>query len=238
MLLPLIHIGSYFHRFVDHFLLAEAGYLKELKLKHSLVTVLENKTIPITEIKTHKPWTKGDRLKLIFTGSISDYSGVMNAIKVYVKIKQIYADVSLSIVGSCIDNKLQDVLNQLSIDDSNIELFIDKEHLPHDTIIQSMEQADLAIIGYLPNKTNQNRIPTKLYEYCAYRLPYVIHDHYTWQAKSHELGGGIVLDLVLFDPNDLLTKLQNIPESRPHLAIWKDESTQLMTIIKNLIQHN
>ena len=238
ILLPLTKLAVIFHHWVDHFFLAESSYIKELKLRTSSVTILENKAIKNPASVAREKWNLGDNLKLLFTGTLSDYSGVKNAIDVYFKIRSTYKNTTLTIIGKCIDSNLLRHLKQTANLNSSIELFSDTRPVDHERIMENIINSNLGIIGYTPNKTNQNRIPTKLYEYAGYGLPYLIHHHEPWLKKSKELGGGIAIDLKNFNVDKVLRELSLLRPAPSESAIWREEEVLLLNAIDSLIKQN
>jgi hypothetical protein len=51
----------------------------------------------------------------------------------------------------------------------------------HEKILESMKNADIALLPYQINKSNKNRIPTKFYEYIYHRIPMIISENEVWE---------------------------------------------------------
>ena len=105
---PIIkHIAAYLIRlkevllspFVDHFILAEKGYVKELGFIKKRFTVVENKTI--VKDKFGRPKVVKRKMQFLFTGNISENSGVLTAIDFYKQIHSCLPETRLVVIGHC-----------------------------------------------------------------------------------------------------------------------------------------
>jgi glycogen synthase len=233
--LPVIKIFETFHFMVDHFILAERSYLSMFINKILKTTVLENKTTIDTSISHPIKWQFNEPLRLLFSGSISDYSGIQLALKIFNDILVIHNNTKLVVIGCCQDIKLMKLLKQTSYKNNKIELIIDSNPINHDLILDQISQAHLGIIAYTPNKTNQDRIPTKLYEYAAYGLPFIIHNHPVWRAKCKEINSGFTCDITKIDAELILKRLDSYEPIASTPAIWEQEEQQLLKVINSLI---
>ncbi|WP_258105019.1 hypothetical protein [Marinoscillum sp. MHG1-6] len=220
---------------VDHFLLAEQAYQKELKLEPDETTILENKSLPPIHVPTFKEWSKSKPLKMLFSGSISEYSGVLNAIELFDAISQIHKKSELLIIGSYQDRNLANQLFDYANGCKDITLNIQHHSVDHQYILQAIEASDLGIIGYQPNEVNASRIPTKLFEYSGHGLPYLLHDHPYWVNRANVLGGAIVVNFENFDPADLLERLENLQSWELSRSHWTQEEIIFKSLTEKLI---
>ncbi|MEP1032288.1 hypothetical protein [Ekhidna sp.] len=220
--------------FIDQYWLAESCYLDELPFSRKNYLVVENKAL-FFEFKQrdHQP------MKMLFSGTISEYGGVRKAIDLFKKIQGIEADSTLTIIGQIHDQKLRKWLTGLQQEYPTLELNIATKAIPYEEILKSITQANLGVIGYKPALANKNKIPTKLYEYSRYQLPYVVQENTTWSGVGINLGGAIPIELSNPDVNHIFKKLNNpaqlFPNSYPNEATWEAESIKVISSLESLI---
>ncbi len=221
------------HAYVDQYWLAEVCYENDLQLKPSIV--LENKA-KNTDLKRNPK----KKLSLLFSGTVSSYSQVQLAIEVYQGLRGIKPDTTITIIGQCHDRKLFQWLEQLADQDGHINLQISDRFISHEQITEAIMESDLGIISYQPNAVNENKFPTKLYEYSRYSLPYLIQGNSKWYDKSIHLGGAIAIDFT--NPNlDLIIERMKDPTSLftnnyPETETWESQEGVLNGSIETLIK--
>lgn len=231
VLLPMIAlIEKLTFRTVDHFLLAEKSYQNEMKNLGKRFTVLQNKTALSHGYNTPVRWQKGATIKLLFSGSISHYSGVIEALKIFEEIEKLHPHTELKIIGSYRDKTLHDLLIQERNANSKIKLFIDSNPIPHHEIEKAISESNLGIVSYTPTPTNQNRIPTKMFEYAAFGLPYLYHRNPSWVSAAEEIGGGIAVDIHTIDAKIVLQQLVNKTKWNSSAALWSSEEQKLIDL--------
>lgn len=225
-----------FMKFVDHLICAEKSYPEEIKFDKDRISTLENKLLPNAPSPDPTPWSNGENLKMVFTGTLSEYSGVFNAIDIFSRIHLVYPQSSLTIVGSYHDQAIASRLISVNKQVSNIQLQISHEPIDHDDILKAIHKSNLGIIGYQPDKVNYNRIPTKLFEYAGMGLPYLIYDHPYWTERCLELGGAIPINFTDFTPKDIINELSKTGSWDPKPSLWIIEEDSLKSVINNLIE--
>lgn len=236
VLLVIIRLtNKVFQSKIDHYLLAEYGYQFEIDGLSNSFTVLENKTVSTSKLRP-EIWKHGMPLKMIFTGTISKYSGIHHAIESFKSIQSIYDKVSLKIIGVFHQKDIKNYLDSEANKNPNIELLIDTNPVDHDSIEEQILKSHLGVIGYIPNLTNQNRIPTKLFEYSTYGLPYLLHKHEAWVKRAGEIGGGIVIDFDDLKAKEVIEQLNNMTNWDSTKAQWKEEETILLELFNGLLK--
>jgi glycosyltransferase involved in cell wall biosynthesis len=172
--------------FISHFLLAEKCYEKELTFIGKRYTILENKFTPPANwqfanktnirISLQQP-----EIRLLYTGTISTDYGVFDAVAFVQALQKIIPQITFYIVGYAAKNsELQQLKTQIA-HSSFIHLIGGSELVPHNVILAHIAQAHIGLLPYRINGSNQNRIPTKLYEYLAYQLPMIISNNPIWE---------------------------------------------------------
>lgn len=220
--------------FIDAYWLAEKCYETELPFTRSKFQIIENKAFkhPISS-------TPKGELELLFSGTISDYGGVKRALSVFEKINKKEANASLTIIGQVHDIELREWLEQKEKNHANLYLKISDEAVSYEDILNEISAANLGIIGYEPNAINQNKLPTKLYEYSLHQLPYLVQKNTKWSQEGIRLGGAIPIDFNSPDIEELLEKLKNpnnlFVDSYPEDATWEYESKQMINSLISLM---
>ncbi|MEM9340038.1 MAG: hypothetical protein AAGA66_14980 [Bacteroidota bacterium] len=224
--------------FIDQYWLAEATYASDLKFTVKKSTVLENKACISNLNLTNTPNTPSNQL--LFSGTISHYSQVLLAVGVFEKINSKRNNLTLKIIGQCHDLNLLETLKGLADKNDQILLEISKEPISHDRILSAIHASLLGIIAYQENPVNRNKVPTKLYEYSMYQLPYVIQQQTSWATKGRNLGGAIPIDFMNPDVEFILHQLDQtqtlFPSNYPESETWESLEGALFKSIDTLFK--
>ena len=94
----------------------------------------------------------------------------------------------------------------------------------------------MAIIGYASNPVNVNKIPTKLYEYTAAELPYLVEKGSHWALVGGELGGAIPIDFGKPTKQIMaqIDKIKVLGFAESGFK-WEEQEAQLQEFIENII---
>ncbi|MEQ9404999.1 MAG: hypothetical protein RIM99_15510 [Cyclobacteriaceae bacterium] len=215
----LIRLKERFSRlFVSQYWLAEKCYLDELPFSKSKSIVIENKAKSEPAVMT-----KEGQFNVLFSGTISNYSQPIQAIHLYEKIAKIIPDSTLTIIGQCHDKSLAKTLAKHTDKNARIKLIISEHPISHQDIISRIFDSDLGIISYQENDAIRNKVPTKLYEYSRYKLPYLIQTGTSWEVKSRELGGAIPINFSNPNLNFIIKQLKKTEQL--HLHHYPKEET-------------
>ena len=147
-------------------------------------------------------------------------------------------DFEFTIIGQVIDTRIWKELQKIDVD--CIRLKIDKSPVPHDQIIQEILAADIGVIAYESQPVNAKKVPTKLFEYSAYGLPFLVEANSYWLEVGSKLGRAIPFDFDNIKPDSLL-KMQELLSSNTNtqnqeLALWNTEEPKLLTSIDTLLK--
>lgn len=223
--------------FIDQFWLAEKCYLYEISFPKSRSIILENKALEISEIGE-----KITEFNCLFTGTVSNYGGVQLAVNAFQEIKKQVPNCTLTITGQCHDSKLKTELENAAIMDKNINLSISTNSVDHAEIIRHIQKATVGMISYQPNDVNKNKIPTKLYEYSLYQLPYLIQENTPWLQKGKSLGGAIPVDFQNPNGSFIFKQLQEsgnlFHSTYPDSETWQSQESLVQDSLKTLVKDN
>lgn len=220
------------------FFLAEEIYRQEISFirKRKNHIILENKFSGPNHYNLKK-----NRLpqKIVFTGTISYYSGIHHVINTYKEIKKRIPDAELTIAGKCFDNRLIQDLKTLSDTDHNITLIGLTDFVSHDDLISEMINADIAIMGYEPDPVNQHKIPSKLFEYISLNLITVLCNHPKWIDLFNEFQLGIGINFDSISAIEIIEKYQKLllvtNKKDSYKASWSGVEISLYKSIDSLI---
>ncbi len=202
---------AYWVRFKEHvsksiislYIIAEESYCDELKFLHKKrFIVLQNKALvnenfERTPIKTLR--------NIVFTGNLSRNSGVLKAVHLFDQISKDIPNVKLKIIGHSPSLKFLKTLQSEIVKRDSVTLIGGKSPVDHQEIISIIKKADLGIVSYQLNPSNRNCLPTKVFEYLAFKLPFICEEQTKWSdyANSYNLAFPTKIDRI---DSDHLTK--------------------------------
>lgn len=187
-LVRLLEIGT--SPFIDRFLLAEKGYVDELKFASHPV-VLENK-LP-EKVFEHCKINHTGYHNLLFSGTLAPTTGVFDAIKLCKELHAIHPDYKLTVIGyAALPGVLAQIKKEIAAT-PYITLKGGDQLVPHNDILHEISKAGAGIIIYPRNPGTESSIPTKLYEYLALKLPILISHTPPSTDLVKKLHAGIVL---------------------------------------------
>ena len=186
------------------YLLAEKGYEKEIGFVGNKYSVIENKVrLPIGF--SRQP--NSEKVKLVFTGTLSESTGVFKAIDLAKKLHELEPKIELLIIGHCAkQNALFDIQKAIK-NHLFISLKGGDELVPHAQILEAISTANFGIISYPISPHIENSTPTKLYEYLGCRLPILLQNHVPWKQLCERYDGAISLDFSVFDGKEILQSM-------------------------------
>jgi hypothetical protein len=217
---------------IDYFILAEKGYATELHFIKKKYIVLENKLRRPSGDFTKKNQTD-HFINLLFSGTLAESTGVFEAINLAVSLHKQEPRIRLTIIGYSPQATTLTRIKHLVAQHSYISLQGGDILVPHRDIIKKIFQSDFGIISYPPNKSTENCIPTKLYEYIGCQLPILIVKHIPWLEYCSPYDACIPVD---FEKTDVLSILQQIHNKKfypadPIGVFWEEEADKLINLI-------
>ncbi len=218
-------------RFFHQFFLAEKGFEKEMKFFRNKSIVLENKgLLPKGFTRTKS----GGAIKLLFSGTISESTGVFEVIELASELHRQDQSVSLCIIGYCsLASTLQRVKEAIA-DKPFISLIGGDQLVPHQEILDQISCSDFGIMYYPPSPHTEKKIPTKLYEYLSAQLPMIIQNHQPWMALCDPYKAAIAINFQA--PMDGPGTLQKMKQTdfypvAPTDVFWSSEEEKLLQVM-------
>ncbi|HYG04212.1 MAG TPA: glycosyltransferase [Chryseosolibacter sp.] len=174
--------------FIDHFFLAEKSYANELTFLREF-TVLENKATQPLVVNMNR-----GRRKLLFSGTLAETTGVFVAIDLATRLHAIDSGITLTIIGYAGEKCTRNQIQEYVFGKPFIKLMTGDSPIRHSFIIHEITSADIGIISYPANPSTSGSVPTKLYEYLAHRLPFLLINHSPWVQIASEYNAAVVFD--------------------------------------------
>ena len=221
---------------VNYFILAENGYRDELPFVKKKYIVLENKLRkPLAEFS--KKSSSDQNIHLLFSGTLAESTGVFEAIDL---TRSLYAQeprIRLTLIGYSSQPDTLNRIKRIIEQHDYISLIGGDALVPHPDIINEILQSDFGIISYPPNKSTENCMPTKLYEYIGCKLPILLVNHALWVERCEAYTACIPIDFKNPDIASILHEMQTkqFYTAIPHGVFWEDEAGKLINLIDYIL---
>lgn len=203
----LVRVVEYITRpFVDKYFLAEKNYEKEFSFTRNKSIVLENK-MPESSVLAFKT-KKGETIQLLYTGTIAEHYGVFEAVELAKQLNVLDKRIHLTIAGYASEKTIVEKLKEKIGSADFITLKGGDKFVSHREILNLIVSSDFGLISYRPDKSTQNCIPTKLYEYLAHRLPYIISRNPIWHEITETYQAGIEINFSAPEPEKILEQMR------------------------------
>lgn len=224
----------------DYYFLAEIGYEKEISFTGHKKIVLENKLKKSASPVTPKKNKNDGNIHLLFSGTLAETTGVFTAIEIATKLYEIDHRIRLLIIGYWAISQTEGQLKSKIANKPFIELVGGDTLVPHQQILSAILSSDFGIIGYPPNPSTTNSIPTKLYEYLGYQLPILLVDHKPWIAMCEPFHAAIPFNPQNFNGEEMLKIMQNKSffPTLPTGVFWDSEEKKLLQTVAILLPPN
>jgi len=219
---------------VDYFFLAERGYEKEFKFHRGGWTVIENKAVSVASRRVP---VAGGGVHLLFTGTLSESTGVFRAIELAHRCHAQRSDVSLTIAGYAAAEPVRARIKKLAATHSFIRLVGIDQLVPHTQIIKLISTADAGIIANQRDPHTVNCVPTKLFEYLRASLPIITGSDWPWVSQYAAHAPFVLCDFEKPAAASILTALTTSSfYTTPVIdAGWESEAPKLLESLKNIV---
>jgi hypothetical protein len=224
--------------YVDHFFLADRGYMQELKFPGSRCTLLENKVrVGPAEKRSPVPLSSKKTINLIFSGTLAETTGVFTSIDLAIKLHVIDDRFRFTIIGFATQRKVQEKIRLLIQPRRFIELITSDSPIPHSEIFKHIQKADFGLITYQINPSTVNSIPTKLYEYLGFNLPILLVNHKPWVEFCIPYSAAVVFDSLHFDAGQIYRQMTSraFYTADPSIVYWETEEPKLLRVVDDLL---
>jgi hypothetical protein len=218
---------------IDHFFLAERSYPAETSFFKKRFTILENKVRKASSSLNKQR----DPSKLLFSGTLSESTGVFIAIDLAIQLHTLDPKITLAIIGYCSQKDQLDKINAKIHEHSFIRLIGGSHLVPHEDILKEIERAGAGIIAYPPNPSTSQSTPTKLFEYLGNALPILLINHPPWVERCRPYHAAVVFEMQLFESRKLLQLLTDTHfyTKMPGDVYWESEEPRLLQAVDQLL---
>ncbi len=222
-------------RSINHFFLAEASYQHELTFLQNRFTVLQNKAskVAIDQSSFQKKSAIDGNIHLLFSGTLATSTGIFEAIRWTKSFYEVNNSIRLTIIGYCaIPKALVAIKNEIK-DYNFIKLIGGDELVPHTRVLEEISKSDAGFITYIPDASTSGSIPTKLFEYLAFKLPIFLVPYQPWVDYCELYDAAILLEKS-FPAHQLLNKFKehHFYKEAPPDVFWEDQEASLSNIIR------
>jgi hypothetical protein len=213
---------------IHHFILAEKGYVQELRFARPSI-VLQNK-VTKSIADTYRKSAGSGYTHILFTGTLAQSTGVFEAIEIVRGLHEVDPAFHLSILGCCASQKEFNRLTNLAQQHTFLSFKGKTQPIPHHEILVAISQADFGIVYYPQNPATLCSIPTKVFEYTALNLPVLIRHN----EESHHLILNTHAGIVLSEPinfMELADKMKKFDVSPANPSYWESDFPRLLGIL-------
>ena len=224
----------------NHFFLAEKVYASQLGFIKNRFSIVENKSLPPQNTNS-KPLNP-NAPKFLISGTIAREYGVFEGINFFKKILVDTPNSTLKIIGHCPNMALQNELKNIAKVTPAIQLKIGKIPIPHESIVSEILKANIGLLPYLPNESIVGKWPTKLYEYSAYQLPFLIQENPVWNEFVISANCGLTFDFTKQSSratqitSEQFRQTSFFQKSLPTEIYWVTEEKKLLEVVNTILK--
>jgi hypothetical protein len=221
---------------IDYFILAEKGYRDELPFLKTKYIVLENKLLRPSG-SFPKESSVDQHIHLLFSGTLAESTGAFEAIDLARSLHAQEPRIRLTIIGYSSQVSILTRIKRITEQHHYISLIGGDTLVPHNDIVREIFQSDFGIISYPPNKSTENCIPTKLFEYIGCKLPILLVNHPQWVERCEVYHACIPIDFKNPDIPAILhdMRTRQFYLTDPHGVYWEEEATKLINLIEYIL---
>ena len=238
------------HPWIAHYILAEKGYQKELRFIGNKFTVIENKVLFLEGLQRslkkesdHRMATRRmDEIKFIYSGTITKIYGIYQAIKLYLDIRKFISNATFTIIGHFPYKEDFVLIRSIAKENSSITVKGGLAPVPHSKIMDEIAYADFGFISHQPMASIENCFPTRIYEYMAFQLPFILQNYPLWTTYCQPWDSAIIIDYNNYNCNEVIEQIQERPfykKGIPSSIFWQNqEEMRLIQLVYDIIgQH-
>jgi len=188
-----------------------------------------------------------NKIRLLFSGTLAESTGVFQAIGLAKKLHILNQTVQLTLIGYCAKAETLRKIHEEIKGSDFIHLYGGDRLVPHPDVVGAIYASDFGIVCYPPSRHTENAIPTKLYEYLACRLPIILQHHVPWVELASRFQACLAIDFPTVDPFALLQQMQSTFYTRSPAVVpsesrldqtgvtWESEAEKLLAALENII---
>lgn len=226
-------------RMIVHFFLAEACYLNECSFIKTPFTLLENKAraLPASfRSQRNAMIPAGKPLHFIYSGTIAESYGIFDCLQLIQGWREAGHACSLHIIGYCPRADTLQQIHAYIADKPYITLTGGDAFVPHSAIVEALLGADMALIPYRLNPSNQHCFPTRIWECLAYKVPMLMREEHPWKGLLKQYKAGLALPYTAKNTPWPFHQTLHFYNSTPIPAsfYWEEEEKKLLQAMESL----
>ncbi len=224
--------------FFDWFFLAEKGYDTELTFHKKKYHIIENKAIHTDLKATTKKTTYSYRF--IYSGTITKIYGIYQTLEVFAAIRTALPGATLTIIGHFPYRSDLVAIKKIASSDAGIKVVGGLTPVPHSLILKAIQKADFGFISHQPVESIKNCFPTRIYEYMAHGMPFLLQNHPLWVDYCALWDCAIILDFNKFDAVEIIEQVTDrkfYKNGIPKTVFWNTEEEMLLKVVDQLLIH-
>ncbi|SKC83154.1 glycosyltransferase family protein [Ohtaekwangia koreensis] len=225
-----------FSSWIDYFIVAETGYTYEITFLKNKSIIIENKMKRPSGILPKKN-TADQNIHLLFSGTLAETTGIFSAIALAKSLYIAEPRIRLTIIGYSPQARIFNQIKKEIAGADFIHLIGGDTLVQHSEILKAIQQSDFGIIAYPPNKSTENCIPTKLYEYLGCKLPILMVNHPLWVKRCHLYPACIPIDFNTLDVSSILLQMSSTKFyiTAPEDVFWEEEAEKLVNLVDHIL---
>jgi glycosyltransferase involved in cell wall biosynthesis len=185
-------------RIIIQYLLAERCYSIECSFISKPALVLENKVRKPSAVD-YLPLPVDGTLRLLYSGTIAESYGVMDAIQLAEVIYELSPNMKLIICGHCPSGELFERLTEMALTRPWLVLKTATTPIPYNEILLELAAAHFVLVSYRLNPSNQHCMPTRIWEALAWKKPMILRREHPWLSFVQQYEGGFAIDFLYPD---------------------------------------
>jgi len=222
---------------IDLYLLAEKCYADEMSEKKPFL-VLENKFSGELETGNFIRYEKKQGYSFLISGTLTPAFGTLQAVSWFKEILKEFPESTLKIIGHFTLYDFGIALKKACANIPQIHLKASNFPIPHEVIIEKYRDVNFAMLPYQNRDSIRDKMPTKLFEAAALRVPVLIAANPKWLNFLTQFSGGYPVDF--FDLTNASHQLnaaltQDYFTNNPDDSIlWKSQHEDFISAINSL----
>jgi hypothetical protein len=229
--------------FIELNILAEEKYAKEMPhLKHNVVLLNKYRSVTKKEYLPQRVEFKQrshSTTKILYCGTISEVYGICQSLDLIRSLKRKIPGLEARIIGHVTNDNLLNKLVTKYPEDYiywDVALF----PVPHQDILDAIKLADFGLVAHQPVESIRNCFPTRIYEFMALGLPFILQDHPLWTGYASPWDCCIITDFNNFDTDDIVYQMKTrrfYSKGIPEDVYWNKEGSLLIVSIDKLFNY-
>ena len=118
-------------------------------------------------------------------------------------------------------------------------MIVDSIPIEHSKIVEQIVKSEFGIVSYKVNPSNENCMPTKVFEYLSYGLPIISKTGTIWTEFASKFDTCMSLDFEDIKEEEIAPRLTEfhqsfIPKNIPEV-MWATEEKKLISLVDRLL---